>query len=412
MPNLPSRQRFQIPDVLDPPNTVCLTMTVPDDPIHIANLLGALYGLAFGPNYENDDAHSAARLVQVWRRYYSTIAIDNCPLPPDMFPPGEVDIMTSLCENLRFQDGKLQALCCGDWVDIDGQPDGGFAPSNNVQNGTPQPQPGGGCQTYNGSLDADSKYYVPTVVNTGDVLTLSGAKGSTNDGASAVWRLYNGDQFFGGFDVGFPINSGSDPLPSARHMAVLYYIAGTYYDATTAFTVPGGVVNEQVVVVCNTDHPELAAGNLTFLVQVCNNQAGSWVSVFDFTTNSYASLMSLAYGTWTPGLGYAGLPGTGQTSTAILEIPSAATNITGATLTYSADGHGAPGDVVYVHDSVDYITTHNPPDVGSNIVLAGSNGHSGSTNIEVAIGLGSAGSACSFSRLILTGNGAKPAGWP
>ena len=77
MANTRVDNRFLIPAVIDPPKA-CLTMEVPNDPTHIANLLGALAALIRGMSWEDDAAHSARELIKVWRKYYLTIKISDC----------------------------------------------------------------------------------------------------------------------------------------------------------------------------------------------------------------------------------------------------------------------------------------------------------------------------------------------
>jgi hypothetical protein len=110
MPGQKTHDRFQIPDVIDPPDTLCLTMTIPNDPTHIANIVGAIYQIAFGPNYANDDAHSAKQLVQVWRRYFNTLKIDDCPIPMPALHGG---IEQDLEMPLRVDcDCNVWVTCC------------------------------------------------------------------------------------------------------------------------------------------------------------------------------------------------------------------------------------------------------------------------------------------------------------
>lgn len=314
---------------------------------------------------------------------------------------------------LRYQNGVLQQLECGAWTDVPGQPSGGIFHSPQPGDGTQQPTPGGGCAQYNGTLLASGRWLVPAVVSTGDTIEIGSAVGATNDGGSILWACPDGDQFFAGVCGASMGTSGSDPLPAVQHMRLIANIGGSFFDAMAGpITVPGGVSNSPVYIQVNDNDLTDNAGQVQFVVTVCNNQAGPWSSTFDFTTNPYTSLFSSIFGTWTPGTGYVGLPGTGQNSTIVLELPCASTNSVSAVLTYDCDGTAGPGNQVYVADSGGFITTHTVPSVGTGIVLAGGNGHTAVTNFEIAIGDGTAGTTTVFSRLVLSGNGPKPAGWP
>ncbi len=285
MPSLPAKSRFQIPAVIDPPNTVCLTMTIPDDPVHIANLLGAIYAIAFGPNYENDDAHSAKQLVQVWRKYYSTIAIGDClgPCPPPLLGGLEEDFEMPLridCDCNVFVtccDGTEKQILTSDQVKalIQQQPG----------EGAPQP-PAGGCVTYSGTLQANQRFLIPTVVNTGDTITVLGAKGLVNDGTEVIWRNYKGNEVLAGADIGAPFFQSTDVLPTAYHESLIVRIGSTYYPVSTPLAVPSGVVNEQPTLLINTTSFPDMSGSMDLSVEVCNNATPTWSHIFDFTKDS------------------------------------------------------------------------------------------------------------------------------
>lgn len=58
---------FLIPDTIDPEETICVMLHVPDDPAHIDAFWGALDVLGHYWNWEKDEAHSAADLSRVWQ---------------------------------------------------------------------------------------------------------------------------------------------------------------------------------------------------------------------------------------------------------------------------------------------------------------------------------------------------------
>lgn len=276
MPGLSAHDRFQTPDVIDPPNTVCLTMTIPDDPIHIANLLGAIYQIAFAPNYPSDAAHTAKALAQVWRRYFSTIQIGDCqgPCPPpllgglleDFEMPLRVDcdcnVFVTCC------DGTEKQILTADQVRAVAQGQPG--------DGTPQAPPGG-CMTYQGQLAAGSSWLLPTLLSAGDVVTLESAKGATTDVAPiGRWNCPTGLHFELGACVGTTALDGSALLPSVPIGRLVININGTYYDLSSPVTVPMGVTNAPAAVLVNYAPGGTFGGDLSFTIQKCNNQPAGW----------------------------------------------------------------------------------------------------------------------------------------
>lgn len=183
----------------------------------------------------------------------------------------------ALCESVRWQNGVLQAWCCGEWQDVPGQPSQGIGGPGQPGGGTPQPQPGGGQTCYHGQFPATGSWLVPTVVNAGDTVVLSNATGAGQDGILGPWKCPNGQTFFAGQCIGIAGPVGSDPLPTANHMELLFYIDGTYYSAMGGpVTVPGGVSNAEVLVVVNDSTTTDNSGSYSFDVCVTNNAVMSW----------------------------------------------------------------------------------------------------------------------------------------
>jgi len=59
-----------IPDVIDPPDSMEMTLCIPKNRDHMSAFFGALYQLTLWQSWQEDDAHSGAELAKVWWRYY------------------------------------------------------------------------------------------------------------------------------------------------------------------------------------------------------------------------------------------------------------------------------------------------------------------------------------------------------
>lgn len=222
----------------------------------------------------------------------------------------EMEYLMSVCEQLRFHNGKLQGYCCGEWVDIAGQGGIVIGGSDQQGGGAPQPDPGS-CQTYHAQFEANGTYLVPTVVNAGDEITFSNADGSGADGAFlGSWYCPDGGTFFGGLCLPVYSTDAGDPDPTLSHMSLIAKIGSLYYRADTGtITVPGGVVNEQVLLQVNDGTIGDNSGSYALDIEVCNNQSLSWEQIFDFalspggwTLQTYGA-PGFA-GVWTPGVGW------------------------------------------------------------------------------------------------------------
>jgi hypothetical protein len=213
---------------------------------------------------------------------------------------------------LRFQDGVLQMLDCGVWVDVPGQGDGPMQPSQPGA-GTGTPPPNGGTNQYCGALAGNQKWYLPFLVNSGDVLLVSGLNGAANDSRELFWHCGDGWLFVeDACWENIQYNESGDPLMGTRHMEIVANIGGTYYDillvdnqgATHPFTVPSGITNAQVILQYNTDYTAPIYGDVAFCVDVTNNASGgAFVEPQDFQ-RSPGNWHTCGNGTYTVGVGF------------------------------------------------------------------------------------------------------------
>jgi hypothetical protein len=282
MPKRLPRMQFVLPAVIDPPR-ICVQIEIPDEPEHIAAFMGSIRNLGSAYNWQNDSAHTAKAVADVWRDVFDKFSLAKnrtCPTFPGIGADGGDEQLIrqnpdNPCELQTSIDG--QTWCT--FADLSLCLPAAAQPGDQ----TPQPPPGGGQACYNAEMAASNKWLLPTVVSSGDVLTLSDATGSGNDGTLSPWECPDGSTFFAGLCVpGTGGTSGGDPLNSVNHMRLLYNIDGTFYDAMAGpLTVPGGVTAAQVYVQVNDSDITDNAGSYRFKVCRTNNQAATWSHVFD-----------------------------------------------------------------------------------------------------------------------------------
>lgn len=82
-----------IPNVIDPPESMQVTLCIPKNRDHMSAFFGALYQLCVWQSWQEDAAHSGTELAQVWWRYYLSWdrqmsdlecedGMNNCCTPP------------------------------------------------------------------------------------------------------------------------------------------------------------------------------------------------------------------------------------------------------------------------------------------------------------------------------------------
>ncbi len=276
-----------LPQNKNPVGTRCITLTIPDDDEWENQLWSEAYRLGLWQLWERDLGHNGAIIARRWKKALFTWK--HCSPGKDTSIE-ESEYEMSVCEQLRFHNGKLQGFCCGVWTDITGQEM--FDLEHPGQQGNGAPQPGSG-QTicYHIAQQAGYQYLVPTLVNTGDVLTFTNLGGAASDwglGSISPWWCPNGERFLAGECQGGTEDLiGSDPMPTAPHMSLIVQIAGTWYSALSPVTVPGGVSNAAIVVQLNDDVLGDDPGNYSADVCVKNNQVGTWSHTFIFSTGTH-----------------------------------------------------------------------------------------------------------------------------
>lgn len=281
--------RWVLPAIVDPPRRRCFIIEVPDEPQHIAAFRGALLDLGSAYKWGNDTAHTARQVAAVWREVIALMRNCDTRPPQSVGTDGGSEFMIRQNpDNPCILESSLDGVTWCAWADLSlclGNPPQPGA-------GAEQPAPNGGQACYNGELQAAFSWLLPTLVNTGDTLSLQSVTGAGADGGG-FWYCPDGLHFIAGNCLsGTATTSGGDPLPSAAHMRLLWKIAGVYYDAMGgAITVPSGVAGQQVELVVNDSAPSNNSGVYRFTACVINNQAGTWESLSDFSLSPYG---------WTP----------------------------------------------------------------------------------------------------------------
>jgi len=389
-------------------------------------IVGALKQLLLQSTWATNDINA---LQKVQGQVFNLIAQFNCATAPTL--EQLCGLIGSGCEEdcmccLRVQNGVLQQLVCGTYIDVPGQPIGGFQSSSQPGSGSPQPPPNGGCQQYHASFPGNGLWLLPTVVSTGDTLLVSGQMGVSYDGDFLLWYCPDGSQFFAGVCTGLTTLQGGDPLPTVPHMKLVAKIGSTFYDVEPGtFTIPAGHASDPVTFQVNDDSLDDDAGSLSFDVQVCNNQAGTWVHTFDFSVDTqgwapYDTGAGNFFGTWSAGLGWAntdasnsGLNARGVAITRTFTT----TELTSVQMTFDYALGTVDSGVFTLQNVADavtnFIVTHLSDVVtGTNAVQFGAADSPGQTHINLQylcdITAGARSGSVLLKKIVLTGKGANP----
>lgn len=403
MQSSPSMQGYVLPGNLYPPDKICYQVEIPNDPAYEKAFIGALYDTSLWLSWQRDADHKGILAAQVMRDvWYQTLASRNkCGSLPGPGPGIEQEDLMPLrvdCDCNVFVtccDGTEKQLLTAEQV---------RALLSQGGNGTPQPQPGGGCQKYSLTIPAGSVgALIPTIVSSGDTIELSNLAGAWY-GGSVTWYCPDGSVFFIDCSSATNLNGGSQ-IPGSPIGRVIALINGTYYDILgSAFTVPGGITNAQVTLLMNTDTPSTASGSVALDATVCNNQTARWSHFFDFTVTTGPFVPNAALeGTWSPGIGFTSQFDGGSTDEVFIKATMPAGLYDKATWTYTATdtGTGYIGTPT-IFDTLS-VAPGDPPHVWNGPLVAGNE-----LDLEILkTGTGSGGHFI-LTGLLLEGPGSDP----
>ncbi len=417
--------KWTLPDVVDPPDRLCFTIPVPNNPLHLAAFRGALLSLASATKWQDDPGHTAKSVALVWQEIYDQVVACE----PTALPESWDEDLTSLCEALRFQNGKLQALCCGAWVDITGQPAQGWAIGATGVGTTPPAA--GACVDYQANISGNGYWYTPFVVSTGDTITVSLAKGATYNPANGGWYCPDGSLFFGGACLASTLTAGGNPMPAILSGKLIAKIGATFYDVYNGtFTVPAGIASQPVQFQFNYASIATSSGDVSFQVHYCNNGSMSFTHTFNFllSNGSFAvtDVSPGPSGIWSPSVGWSTnayiLSGTNNICIVTIKRTFASTPITSMVGTYDltkGNVSGASGINDFLKGDLSGANVQqtlvnsatNPDGTNKTISVLGMTGNTNAITFQVlsqfSVGAGTNGSGV-IKQLVVTGSGADP----
>jgi len=275
--------RWVLPEVVNPPDSVCFQIPVPNDRQHIAAFLGSIYDLAKPYKWANDDAHTAVAVGDVWFKIFEALQRNNCECPPAGGSDG--DDMPRLRQDPDNPCILQQECLPGEWITL-------FDVSLCLTGNPGQPGPGGPGPGPGESrndcfkLAGNGQLLLPYPVSSGDTITVSSLVGGWNDGTSS-WYCPDGNGYAAGVCFAYCGHPVGDVLATACHMALVMLIDGVWYDATTGpVVIPPAVTDADVVFQCNDASLADNSGEISFCVLTQNSESPGFSHAFNFATNT------------------------------------------------------------------------------------------------------------------------------
>lgn len=403
--------KWVLPDVIDPPDSICYKIPVPNNRYHRAAFWGALLDLASAYKWADDLSHTAKAVALVWRNIVDNLITIECGdivalhggILQEEFMPIRVDCDCNVW--ITCCDGTEVQLATVPMLQQSGQPGAGG----------PTPPTYGHCLNTTGAINGNGQWYAPFVVNSGDVITLSNVKGATYNPTAAIWQCPDGSLFFAGACVASSVTNGGNPLPGSLSGRLIAKIGATYYDVIGGpFTVPGGIVDQPFVLLFNYDSPATSTGTVNFGIEFCNNAAPvtAWVSTLNFKISPYSAFINPVSATWVAGAGYEGISDPSCAFFCYFDMTLDAFNIDGMDIIYDVASLGGASQGVFIH--IDTLLYGAPavPTVGNPEVFTINQAYSGAMVVQPALCSGSTGGIDHIQSVVIRGHGLKPAQLP
>lgn len=309
MQSSPDVQGFALPDVVNPPDNICFKVNVPNDPGHIKAFLGVLFDLTLWVSWQRDASHTGIQAAQVWKKIWTDLQSGGCEVITFQ-QPDDCTLQVS------HDDGATWTTIYTGLECAIGAADGEITKflADGILGGPTQPGPGtppgpSQCWNYHVTVQANAPWKVPIALNDGWIVSVSNVSGATYDGSfTPFWYCPDGGWFLLGACGGSPTTEGTDPLPTADHMALILK-AGSVFTAILlgSYTVPPGTGAVDAIFQVNDSVLPDNGGTIEFDLEVCN---GNWEHVWgiaDLSAWSYSVLDGTGYdGIYVPGVGWTG----------------------------------------------------------------------------------------------------------
>ena len=163
-------QGFALPTVINPTDSVCIPLLIPNDPAYIEAVIGALYDTTLWISWQRDAANTAIQAAAVMKKAWNNAVagIGACPVNPQFRQPDTCTLQVSFDSGVTWTSIFNAETCAieaavgvvaGDI--LAGKLIGALQPGGQGGGATGQ------CYDYDVQLNGNGTYVFPVAVDTG-----------------------------------------------------------------------------------------------------------------------------------------------------------------------------------------------------------------------------------------------------
>lgn len=284
------RLRYPLPEVINPPESVCIEVRVPNDIAYISAFWGQMFALTRWYAWLGDNAHTAKDVAAVWRGVYEQAQESECQNVLVRTSPVNDCLLQVSYDGGALWETVYNAYGCALKAAHDEFGSGSNQPAGHSQ---PGEQPGGAdpnpaqCFDLDLTVQANSMLLIPLAIKSGWTLKFTNVKGAWYDGAFlSIWRCPTGSEFFLGAcgDSSTYYYDASDPIPAAPHLSLIIRLPDGSCAAIPAggeYVIPSGMPDGNTFILANDSELSDNQGSVSLHLLACN---GGWCYEFNVLT--------------------------------------------------------------------------------------------------------------------------------
>lgn len=241
------RLRYPLPEVVEPVESICIQVQIPNDLAYIAAFWGQMFALTRWYAWMSDEAHTGKDVAARWLQVYEAAKESECQNVLVRTSPDNDCLLQVSYDGGGLWETVYNAYSCAlkaandEFGSHSVQPGGRSQPGEQPGGATPEP---GQCFDLDLTVQATGMCLIPLAISDGWTIQLTEVKGAWTDGGFlSMWACPDAHQFsMGACGATVMGTESTDPMPAVPHMKLIGRLpSGTFVELPldgSTYTVP------------------------------------------------------------------------------------------------------------------------------------------------------------------------------